>query len=158
MWNIRSLAAGAAVTAAAALLTGFAPAAPPAGDVCRLVDKAQMSRIIGKPVALAEAAADDGGPYCNYGVSDDGPFIRVSQLNGDWGQMVGELSDEAQETVADLGAAAVWTPDDYALLVRARNGKILRVSLDDDDKSLRSGDLKGVAVDIAKAALKSLGG
>ncbi|NEX94675.1 hypothetical protein [Caulobacter sp. 17J65-9] len=156
MWMSRTLAAGAAVSAAAALLAGFAPA--PANDVCRLVDKAQMSRIIGKPVALAEAAADDGGPYCNYGVSDDGPFIRVSQLNGDWGQMVGALSDEAQETVANLGAAAVWTPDDYALLVRAKNGTILRVSLDDDDKSLRSGDLKGVAVDIARAALKGMGG
>ena len=99
-------------------------------------------------------SVDDGGPRCNYGVTREGPFIVLSRLHGDWDAMAGALSRPLQ--VPDLVSAAVWSAHDYALLVRAPSGEILRVTLNDQERSLRGGDLKGVAVDVARTALKSL--
>lgn len=150
-------AAALAATAALAALAAFAQA-PAGADACALVDTAEMSRIVARPVALATAGADQGGPFCTYGLTREGPLIVLSRLQGDWDAMVQELADAPQERVPNLGAAAVWTPRDYALLVRSEHGAILRVSLNDREQALRGGDLKGVAVDVARAALKRLGG
>ncbi|NEX94677.1 hypothetical protein [Caulobacter sp. 17J65-9] len=143
----------AALAAAAAVLTGFAPAAPASDDVCALLSPAEMGRIIGRPVPSAVSGEDENGDTCTYEVTPDGPRVTLTRPDGSWNDAVAALNDSPQDTVSGLGAAALWAPNATDLLVRSKAGAILLVSIDDDDRGLRGGDAKGVAMDVARAVL-----
>jgi hypothetical protein len=149
--------AGVAASALAAAASGRPPQPASGNDVCLLVGKAEAAKVVGRPVALAEPSADDAGPYCTYGLTRDGPFVRLSRLNsGDWGSVAGGLSDAPEAAVAGLGREAFWSARDHTLLVRSRSGPILQVSFDDPAQTVRGGDLKGAAVGLARIALDRL--
>ncbi|MBC6981857.1 hypothetical protein [Caulobacter sp. 17J80-11] len=148
----RPLACGA-LAAAAALMTGFAPAAAPSDDVCALLSAAEMGRVIGRPVASAVSGEDENGDTCTYAVTPDGPRVTLTRPDGSWNDAVAARNDSPQDNVYGLGAAALWAPNATDLLVRSQGGAIVLVSIDDDARALRGGDAKGVAMDVARAVL-----
>lgn len=132
------------------------PATASGPDVCTRLTSAQVAKILGTPVALAEPNTDAGARSCVYSLTRDGPTVVVSQLAGDWEAVRAAFRASAPQPVPGLGRQALWYPVDHALQVEGDGGAVLRIGFDPADDSKIAGRHKPLAIDLARAALIAL--
>ncbi|OKI52810.1 hypothetical protein [Micromonospora sp. CB01531] len=147
-------AAEPATTAPAA--SGVDAPGPP--DPC-LLTKTEMSRMAG--VEIVATDTDESSKevaVCAYHFhSADGPAILLQYHRGG-AAMINNPLFKGTEKVSGLGTPAEWFDGQAGLHVAVGDGDALEVMLGVSSVKLRGGDLKGLAVDIAKLALTRLAG
>ncbi|TYC25938.1 hypothetical protein FXF52_00750 [Micromonospora sp. MP36] len=118
-----------------------------------------MSRLAG--VEIVDADTDESSKevaVCAYHFhSADGPAILLQYHKGGAAMINNPLFKDAEKVTA-LGAPAEWFDGQAGLHVAVGDGDALEVMLGASSVKLRGGDLKGLAVDIARLALTRLAG
>ncbi|MEU5723849.1 hypothetical protein ABZ783_18755 [Micromonospora sp. NPDC047738] len=143
-----------ATTAPAA--SGVEAPGPP--DPC-LLTKTEMSRLAGVEIVATDTdESSQEVAVCAYHFhSTDGPAILLQYHRGG-AAMINNPLFKGTEKVSGLGTPAEWFDGQAGLHVAVGDGDALEVMLGVSSVKLRGGDLKGLAVDIAKLALTRLAG
>ncbi|MFG1950587.1 hypothetical protein [Micromonospora sp. NPDC048830] len=150
-------AAGSPTRPAAAGTPGSAsPTDGPAGrvDVCGLISTAQMAELAGVEVTGTEFEMRGDVSNCAYVTVHHG-FINVQYQPGGRTHIDSPLFSGG-EKVPGLGEDAKWFEGRAGLHVAVGGQDTLNVMLGASGVKLRGGDLKGLAIDIAEAALPRL--
>lgn len=127
-------------------------------DPC-LLTKAEMSQLAGVEIVATDTEESSKEvAVCAYHFhSASGPVILLQYHRGGAAMLNNPLF-KGTEKVTGLGTPAEWFAGQSGLHVAVGDGDALEVMLGASSVKLRGGDLKGLAVDIAKLALTRLAG
>ncbi len=130
------------------------PAASGLPDLCTLLTAGAVADAAGKDIPFHRAEPGQGIISCAYhlGADDATPAIYVQYQTGAAGNL--DFTNSGEETRIS-GLRAKWYERGAKLLV-AVDEDLLIVNLGVSNKTLRGGDLRALAVDLAERALNEL--
>jgi hypothetical protein len=117
-------------------------------DLCPVLDKDEVSAVVGVPIGLAESNPSYKDPNCVYYKADAGQAVSVTKAGADFYDQQGAQAD----AVSGVGDQAKWSGQQLTLFVKAK-GATLVVSVYQVGKP---GTEKDDAVQVAQKVIANL--